>query len=83
MKKQIEKIILETLVIENKQSIHHAVDKIDNLIKQQAVGLFKKLEQSNELLREANIYLQDSPFTRADELQNEIENFIQEQSKPK
>lgn len=32
MKERIKRAILETLVVENKQSIHHAVDKIIDIL---------------------------------------------------
>ena len=88
MKEQIEKIILETLVIENKQSIHHAVDKISEYAKQQAVEFTEHLTTMNvqrigkdsgwEIhgLAENGMF----PIMTTEEL---YELFIQEQSKTK
>ena len=56
MKKEVEKIIRETLVISNPQSLYIAVDKIDNILNQQTKEKDGKIKCLSDTLRasEAN-----------------------------
>lgn len=80
MKTEIEKIILETLVIENKQSIHHAVDKIDNLI----IDLLEWASSNGyEYYNEDCIWAKDGILTNICTSTELLELFIKKQYKTK
>jgi cell division topological specificity factor MinE len=56
MRKEIEKAILETLVIENKQSLHIALDKIDAIFKQQIIDAWMDGSKTISITKNATQY---------------------------
>lgn len=58
MKERIERAILETLVVENKQSIHHAVDKIIDILAASKISDYNK---STEQKVKDFLYAQATP----------------------
>lgn len=70
MKKKIEKILLETLVIENKQSIHIAVDKI--------AKLYEVSDLRIKIQDRLNIHLSDicESASQNNNLINSLENLL-------
>lgn len=54
MKKRIERAILETLVVENKQSIHYAVDKISSIFQEHLKTSTKQFQE------QLNVCVKDS-----------------------